>query len=215
MRMAELSRSTGVPVATIKYYLREGLLPAGRPVAATQAEYDDGHVQRLRLIRALLVVGGLSVAAAKAVVDSLDAAPADIAAAVGAAHDALPPPVPPSDEAGPVRALAAIEALGWDVEPDSTGVRQLDAALAGVDSVGLPIGPERLAVYGAAAIDMARIDVGGMPTTTPTAAVHHAVVGTVMYEPVILALRRVAQQHVFRRGPTGEPDAERAGHAGR
>jgi DNA-binding transcriptional MerR regulator len=204
MRMAELSRTTGVPVATIKYYLREGLLPAGRPVAATQAEYDDGHVQRLRLVRALLAVGGLSVAAARAVVDSLDAAPADVAAAVGAAHDALPPPVPPAgDGAGPARALAAIEALGWDVEPDSTGVRQLDAALAGADAVGLPIGAERLAVYGAAALDMARIDVRGMPTTTPTAAVHHAVVGTVMYEPVILALRRVAQQHVFRGGSEG------------
>ena len=199
MRMAELSRTTSVPVATIKYYLREGLLPAGRPVAATQAEYDDGHVQRLRLVRALLVVGGLSVAAARAVVASLDAAPTDVAAALGAAHDALPPAVPPAEDAGPVRALAAIEALGWDVEPDSTGVRQLDAALAGVDAAGLPIGTERLAVYGAAALDMAELDVGGMPTTSPTAAVHHAVVGTVMYEPVILALRRVAQQHVFRR----------------
>jgi DNA-binding transcriptional MerR regulator len=203
MRMAELSRTTGVPVATIKYYLREGLLPAGRPLAATQADYDDGHVQRLRLVRALLVVGGLSVAAAKAVVDSLDAAPTDVAAAVGAAHGALPPAVPPADDAGPVRALAAIEALGWDVDPDSTGVRQLDAALAGADAVGLPIRAERLAVYGAAALDMAEIEVGSMPTTTPTAAVHHAVVGTVMYEPVILALRRVAQQHVFRR--TGAP----------
>jgi len=203
MRMAELSRTTGVPVATIKYYLREGLLPAGRPVAATQAEYDDGHVQRLRLVRALLAVGGLSVAAAKAVVASLDAAPTDVAAALGAAHDALPPAVPPAaGDGGPARALAAVEALGWDVEPDSTGVRQLDAALAGVDAAGLPIGPERLAVYGAAALEMAEIDVGGMPTTSPTAAVHHAVVGTVMYEPVILALRRVAQQHVFRTSRT-------------
>jgi DNA-binding transcriptional MerR regulator len=206
MRLSELSRETGVPVATIKYYLREGLLPAGRSVAATQAEYGDAHVQRLRLIRALLVVGGLSVAAARRVVASLDEAPTDVGAAVGAAHDALPPPVADVAEGErPERALAAVAALGWDVDPGSTGVRQLDAALAAVDAVGLPMSAERLAAYGAAALGVAEVDVGGMPTSSPTAAVHHAIVGTVMYEPVLAALRRVAQQHVFRvmsqRGP--------------
>ena len=30
MRIAELSNRSGVPVPTIKYYLREGLLPFGR-----------------------------------------------------------------------------------------------------------------------------------------------------------------------------------------
>ncbi|WP_346281659.1 MerR family DNA-binding transcriptional regulator, partial [Pseudonocardia sp.] len=29
MRMAELSARTGVPIPTIKFYLREGLLPPG------------------------------------------------------------------------------------------------------------------------------------------------------------------------------------------
>lgn len=29
MRIGELSRRTGVPVPTIKYYVREGLLPPG------------------------------------------------------------------------------------------------------------------------------------------------------------------------------------------
>src|SRR4051812_4023322 len=161
MRISELSRTTGVPVATIKYYLREGLLPAGRPVAATQAEYGDAHVQRLRLVRALLAVGGLSVASARAVVESLDAAPGDVAAAVGAAHDALPPPVPPGGEGErPERALAAVAALGWDVDPGSTGVRQLDAALAGVEAGGLPMSPDRLAAYGGAALAVAEVDVG-------------------------------------------------------
>src|SRR2546430_1153453 len=32
MRMGELSRRSGVSVPTIKYYLREGLLPAGNPL---------------------------------------------------------------------------------------------------------------------------------------------------------------------------------------
>jgi DNA-binding transcriptional MerR regulator len=53
MLMAELSRSSGVPVATIKYYLREGLLPPGAATSATRAEYDEAHLRRLRLTRAL------------------------------------------------------------------------------------------------------------------------------------------------------------------
>ena len=209
MRMAELSRTTGVPVATIKYYLREGLLPPGRSVAATQAEYDDAHVRRLRLVRALLVVGGLSVAAARKVVETIDEAPTDVGAAVGAAHDALPPPLPALAEGErPERALAAVAALGWDVDPDSTGVRQLEAALAGVDEVGLPMRPERLAAYGEAAMRIADVEVRGTPTSSPTDAVQYAIVGTVMYEPVLAALRRVAQQHVFRHRP---PDHARSG----
>ena len=41
MLMAELSRSSGVPVATIKDYLREGLLPPGTATSATRAEYGE------------------------------------------------------------------------------------------------------------------------------------------------------------------------------
>src|ERR1700685_860191 len=55
--MAELSRSSGVPVATIKYYLREGLLPPGEATSATRAEYDETHLRRLQLIRDLVELG--------------------------------------------------------------------------------------------------------------------------------------------------------------
>src|SRR4051794_30992013 len=57
MRISELSQVSGVPVATIKYYLHEGLLPAGIPTSATSASYDERHVDRLNLIRALVDVG--------------------------------------------------------------------------------------------------------------------------------------------------------------
>jgi DNA-binding transcriptional MerR regulator len=72
MRMAELSRRSGVSVPTIKYYLREGLLPAGAVTSPNQADYGNGHLRRLRLIRALIDVGGLSVAAAREVLGAVD-----------------------------------------------------------------------------------------------------------------------------------------------
>src|SRR6266545_4189804 len=58
MWISELSRRTDVPVATIKYYLREGLLPPGEAAGATRAVYDDSHERRLRLIRARVTRAG-------------------------------------------------------------------------------------------------------------------------------------------------------------
>jgi hypothetical protein len=118
----------------------------------------------------------------------------------------LPPPAPAlADGERPERALAAVAELGWDVDPTSTGMRQLDAALAAVTDVGIPLSTARLRVYGRAAEDVAEAEVTGTPTTSAADAVQYAIVGTVMYEPVLLALRRVAQQHVFRR-LTGTPN---------
>src|SRR5207248_1232149 len=71
VRIAELSRVTGVPIPTIKYYIRSGLLPAGDRTSWNQAQYDETHARRLRLVRALIEVGGLSVAATRQMLDSI------------------------------------------------------------------------------------------------------------------------------------------------
>ncbi|WP_327178447.1 MerR family transcriptional regulator [Streptomyces sp. NBC_01335] len=71
MRISELSKHSGVSVPTIKYYIREDLLPPGRLVSATQAEYDDQHLRRLRLLRALIGTRGLSVEATRQVLLAL------------------------------------------------------------------------------------------------------------------------------------------------
>ena len=53
MRMAELSRRSGVSRETIHFYLREGLLPPPRKVGRNMAWYDDSHVETLALIKRL------------------------------------------------------------------------------------------------------------------------------------------------------------------
>src|SRR5947209_19390152 len=98
MRMSELARASGVPVPTIKFYLRERLLPPGRATAATQAQYDHEHLARLRLIRALVDVGRLPLASVRYVLQIVDAGDQATPAAVATAHDALPPGV---DRTGP------------------------------------------------------------------------------------------------------------------
>jgi DNA-binding transcriptional MerR regulator len=196
MRMSELSRTSGVAVPTIKFYLREGLLPPGRATAATQAQYDEGHVERLRLIRALVDVGQLPLASVRSVLQVVDAGSEALPAAVGTAHQALPPQVEFRAEP-PARALAVLRDLRWHVDPHSSSVYQLDAALAAVEAVGLPAGLDRIRVYADAALDVARVDVADVPRADPAGAVQYVVIGTVLYEPVLLALRRLAQQHVF------------------
>lgn len=53
MKLKELAQTTGVPVTSIKFYLREGLLPVGEKLNATTAAYDQRHVDRLALITTL------------------------------------------------------------------------------------------------------------------------------------------------------------------
>ncbi|MGY5765792.1 MerR family transcriptional regulator [Brachybacterium sp. DNPG3] len=53
MQLSDLSETSGVSIASIKYYRREGLLPAGIRVTATRQEYDQRHIDRLRLIQVL------------------------------------------------------------------------------------------------------------------------------------------------------------------
>jgi len=72
MRMAQLAKQSGIPVPTIKYYLRAGLLPPGQTTARNQAEYTDSHLHRLRLIDTLVGVGGFAVSAARSILAAVD-----------------------------------------------------------------------------------------------------------------------------------------------
>jgi DNA-binding transcriptional MerR regulator len=51
--ISEVAEQTGVPIATIKYYIREKLLPRPRVAGRTVGRYDAAFVQRLELVREL------------------------------------------------------------------------------------------------------------------------------------------------------------------
>ena len=52
LRIGELAREAGVSRETIHFYLREGLLPPAEKVNARVSYFGDGHLVRLRLIKA-------------------------------------------------------------------------------------------------------------------------------------------------------------------
>jgi len=220
MRISELARTTGVPLPTVKYYLREGLLPAGRPTAATQADYGRAHVERLRLIRALVDVGGLSLTSVATVLAVLDEGSDQLPHAIGEAHTALGPVVEVAEGgAPPARALALVRRLGWRVYEQAPALYQLDAALAAAEQVGIAPSEATVDRYAAAALGIAEDDIEAIPMGAaaadapdgPGGAVAYVVLATVLYEPILLALRRLAQAHVFTARfdePDGPPVAE-------
>ncbi len=53
LKVSELSERSGVPVATIHHYLREGLLPEPVKTSRNMAYYPPEFVERLRLIKQL------------------------------------------------------------------------------------------------------------------------------------------------------------------
>lgn len=192
MRMSALSEASGVPVATVKYYLREGLLHPGEQTSATQARYDQSHVERLRLVRALLDVGRLSIAAAREVLRCLQGD--DVHESLGRTLEALGPAVP--DDVDTTDAERVLRALGWSFAPASAPLRQLASAMRTAETVGLPLTEETVHAYARAAHLVAEQEIGRMPRESLTQALTYSVVGTVLYEPILLALRRLAHQDV-------------------
>ncbi|MFF8654418.1 MerR family transcriptional regulator [Streptomyces huasconensis] len=203
MRLAELSRRSKIPTATIKYYLREGLLPPGRRVTATQAEYDDAHLQRLRLVRALIQVGGVPVASAREVLTALEDDSLDHNSRLGTAVWALPHgPEPSGDEVFQERAGRTVDALlarlGWDsareYAAESPAHRMLVTAVAALARLGYPCAVEDLAPYARAGHQLAVTDLDLIERyDSADEQLEAAVALTVLYEPVLLALRRIAQ----------------------
>jgi DNA-binding transcriptional MerR regulator len=193
MRISELSRVSGVPVATIKYYLREGLLHDGQLTSATQAQYDESHVTRLRLVRALIGVGGLSIAAARQVLDQLAHPPASMHELLGEVQRLLGPRVD-DDEADTRAAESVIERMGWRLKTtDPEPVRRLAAALAALDAADFTLPEDDVLDYARAMQDLAQQEVAGVPAGPSDAAVRYTVLGTILVEPLLLALRRLAQ----------------------
>ncbi|QLE74146.1 MerR family transcriptional regulator [Streptomyces rectiverticillatus] len=214
MRLAELSERSGVSTATIKYYLREGLLQPGRRISATQAEYGDEHVRRLRLVRALIQLGKVPVATAREVIAAAEDDSLEHHRRLGAATSALAHrreaavDDDPAAEAAGRTVDALLEHLGWRYDQEvadlSPAYRTLVAAVAALRRLGYPCGVAHLLPYGRLAARLAVTDLDLIEEEpTPAAQVEAAVALTVLYEPVLLSLRRLAHAEESARRFTG------------
>jgi DNA-binding transcriptional MerR regulator len=202
MRIGELSRRSGVPVPTIKFYLREGLLPPGELTSPNQASYTDAHLRRLRLVRALIDLAGIPVVRVREVLESLDSDTLSLHDRIGAVHRAVTPPRRPAAEEGARGAAEAqvrefVERRGWAVEPDAPAIAALVETLAVLRSLGQDDLADGLDLYADAVERLAErevVEVASHPDTDRIA--ESVVVGTILGERLIAALRLLTHEHV-------------------
>ena len=203
--MAQLAEETGLPVATIKFYLREGLLPPGRSTSATRAEYDETHVRRLRLVHALTDVAGLRLDAVRGVLAAVDDGTRSWHDAVGSAHTRLGPEAATSSTEARHQVDSLLRRHDWTLSPQSPHADALAQALDALAGLDHPASDELLDVYAAAATAIAEHEVAAVDTEDRVSATEHVVVGTLLLEPVLLAVRRIAQENVSHRTRSGGP----------
>lgn len=209
MRISHLAAATGIPVATIKYYLREKLLHEGVLTSATQAQYDDSHVRRLKLIRALIGTAGLSVSTTRDVLRGLENPPESGHDLLGIAHQAVTRAA--ADDVDLASAQELLDRWGWRAETcDRDSQAALADALHGLSEAGFEAPAALLDRYAAAMQDIAEADVESVPTDSAEAAMRHVVLGTLLMEPVLLAMRRLAQQSASFRRFRGAESLERS-----
>jgi len=201
MRIGELSAKSGVPAATIKYYVREGLLSGGERRSHNQVEYNDEHVRRLRLVRAMVEVGAIPIAKVREVLAEVEDPDRDLDSTLGVASRALAQhrvPVEAPGEADLATARGIVERQGWrSVDPDHVQIRALADAIGRLRELGLSDMVDLGGEYAQAAEIVADFDIRLLATRTERDEILEAmIVGTVLGDAVFAALRRIAQVEI-------------------
>jgi DNA-binding transcriptional MerR regulator len=216
MRISDLSRAADAPVPTIKYYIREGLLPAGERTSPNQASYGDEQLRLLRLIRVLVEVGGLSIAGVKEILAAADDRRSGVAGLVRAAQHAMVASLPREDEAwhhARTDVDAFLADLGWRIAPDSPARNALADVLFGLRTLGgEPTAAECFAEHADLATRLAAVEIARLPGTDAVRDdMAVALARMVVFESAFRALRLLAGEDAATRGddlrpaPDGRP----------
>ncbi|MBM7774506.1 DNA-binding transcriptional MerR regulator [Actinokineospora baliensis] len=185
--MRELSDQSGVPVATIKYYLREGLLTPGHRTAPNQATYDTTHLHRLRLVRAMLDLGGLSIDDTRTILTAVDSRE-DLPGLLTATHRRFPHTPAPDDTWAHAQVHHLAHTRGWHLDPDDTAA--LVTLLRALRDTGLPTAVDAYATLAdaLAALDHDLLHHPNTPHWAPALI-------TTLGDPLVALLRAVALRH--------------------
>ncbi|MBX3227659.1 MAG: MerR family transcriptional regulator [Labilithrix sp.] len=217
----ELSRATGVSVASIKFYVREGLLPAPVSSRPRRAYYDGRHAQRLTTIRALRDAGGLSLDAIGRALAAIERPGSDVVDVIAPAIDALAAR-PAAAPAALVRARADVKELfvreRLSVRARAGSRETIAGAIASLRRIGSPIAIEDLARYVALLRPLAKEEIENEETSAvlrsdKESSLELAILGTVLFEPILIGLRRALHEHyttaLVRKKPAREKPARK------
>jgi DNA-binding transcriptional MerR regulator len=200
MRISDLSRQADVPIATIKFYLRERLLPPGTSTGPNQASYGDVHLRRLGLIRILTGIGKLDLTCIHTLIVATEDDSLALTDLYDVVHRARAPEAPPETETDAFRHARAdvdrfIANLGWDIESDAPARTRLTHILAALQRLGYDCTADFFAPYAEAcallAVQELNLQSPAGITTDRTAAMAR----TVLLEAALTATRQMAQKN--------------------
>lgn len=222
MRISELAKASDTSIPTIKFYIREGLLPAGGATSRTQASYTDAHLRRLELISILQAELGMSVEKIGEVLreagrggeamlamglrNARESRHGSRGAARGkgrsdAGAGSRPGKEPPEPRLAWRYVHRMASGLGWELkrkDPIATDVAESVATiLRAMPEARIELS---LIEYARAMKSIADREIPDSfdPAGQPWESLRYAVLGTYLLEPLILALRRLA--HAERTG---------------
>lgn len=200
MRISELSERSGVSSASIKYYIREGLLPPGERVGYNTTEYGEAHAARLRLIRALIETGGLTIAAVGSVIAAIDDPGMPLDHVLGVAQQALPRDAAPPSESALDRVRAVMRERGWATTPDNPGIQITASVIDDFARIGRPDAAGLLTRYAEAVDLVAEADLDAVAASGDRDhAAETVVVGIALGDALLAGLRRIAQESLTHR----------------
>jgi DNA-binding transcriptional MerR regulator len=213
MLVSELAERAGVPLATVKYYLREGLLPAGVTTGPRRAEYAEAHLRRLRVLRLLREVGEVPVTSLRQVVDALDDEELPVHEVMTLVADVISArPESENQVPGSLDTVDAVLAhVGWDLVRAESIDRQRLAELVTLLNGPGPLGAsaEVLGFYAGIADQLARAEVALVNQSTDRAELlEQMVTGSVVYGQVFMLLRQLGHEHHHARLTTAAPRPE-------
>lgn len=199
MLVSELAERADVPLATVKYYLREGLLPAGETTGPRRAEYGDAHLRRLRVLRLLREVGGVPVTSLRQVADALDDDSLSVHDVMTLVADVITAgPTLAADPSSLTVVEQVLDGIGWHgVRPESMDRLRLASLISLLDGPG-PLGAsvEVLSFYATLADQLARAEVALVDHETPREELlEQLVTGSVVYGQVFQLLRQLGHEH--------------------
>jgi DNA-binding transcriptional MerR regulator len=212
--VSELAERADVPLATVKYYLREGLLPAGETTGPRRAEYDERHLRRLRVLRLLREVGEVQVTNLRQIADALDDDDLPVHDAMAQIADAITARPDPGEQ--DPAALAMVDELftvmGWDdIRPESVDRLRLASLVSALNAPG-PLGAsvEVLRFYAGIADHLARTEISLVDHSVERSRLlEDMVTGSVVYGQVFELLRQLGHEHhharVVRSSTEGSP----------
>lgn len=192
MQLKELSSRSGVTGASIKFYLREGLLPPGSTAASPRADYTEAHLRRLELIKVLRQVAGLGLEKVKAITASIEDPRLGDVELMGRVQalvlDLAEAPVPDHP------LLAGLVGSGRWADAPSPARNSLNLLLHRMDELGVPADGKVLTAYAQAVDQVAALDIGSVERAGSRDELAAAVaVGTHLYSQLLLKMLAVAQ----------------------